>query len=116
MEAGLIEVIRGVGFSRVTALAAVFVESAASVAVIVMTFELGGNSGAVKRPLVVIVPVAAFPPTTPFTLQATVGNVASPVTWALNCWVSVPRIIALPGLTTSWPGAGGGVLLLLPTP
>ena len=79
MEVGLIDAISGVGFWRVTALLAVFVESVLSVAMRVMPFGLGGNSGAVKRPLVLTVPVVLFPPTTPFTVQATAGAVESPV-------------------------------------
>lgn len=85
IEVGLIEEICGAGFSRVIELLAVFVESAVSVAVMVIEFVEGGNSGAVKSPPLVIVPVVLLPPATPLTLHATAVAVVSPVTCAENC-------------------------------
>jgi len=85
IEAGLTEEICGVGFWSVTELPAVLVASAVCVAVMVTAFEEGGNSGAVKSPVLLINPAVALPPTTPLTDQATAGVVVTPVTCAENC-------------------------------
>jgi hypothetical protein len=66
-------VIIGVGFNNVTALLALFVPSAALVAVTVTEFGLGSVTGAEYLPFASIVPVAADPPLTPFTDHATLA-------------------------------------------
>ena len=55
----------------VTCAEADFVASAWLVAVTVIATDEGRSGGAVNTPPEVIVPVVAFPPATPFTLQVT---------------------------------------------
>ena len=45
---------------------------------------LGAAAGAVKTPAEVIVPVAAEPPTTPFTCQCSLADVAPALETAVN--------------------------------
>ncbi len=104
---GVAVVICGIGFSRVTALLAVFVESEVSTAPIAMAFEAGGNSGAEYRPTAEMVPFAALPPATPFTDQFTAT--AAPFICAVKLCVSPPRIVALAGVTVRLLGEGGGL-------
>jgi hypothetical protein len=68
---GLTLEIAGTGLSRVIALLAVALASAALVAPSVTVFELGTLPGAVYRPAEVTVPTDALPPATPFTVQLT---------------------------------------------
>lgn len=67
---GLTALTTGVGFHKVTSLVPAAFESAADVASIVIVFGLGSTAGAVYIPLL-IVPVLALPPATPFTDQVT---------------------------------------------
>jgi len=80
--AGLIEEISGAGFKSVTLMLAVFVLSAFIVAPMVTVFGEVGNSGAVKSPLELIVPVVGLPPATPLTAQNTEAVAVSPTTCA----------------------------------
>jgi hypothetical protein len=68
---GLTLAIVGVGFSRVIALLAVALASAALVATSVTVFELGTLAGPAYRPAEVTVPNDALPPATPLTVQLT---------------------------------------------
>ena len=106
MEAGAIVLTWGIGFSRVTALEAVFVMSAVSAAAIVRLVAAIGNSGAVYKPAALIVPRLALPPATPFTDHVTAGAALDPPSIALNVCVSPPRRSALTGETASWPFCG----------
>jgi hypothetical protein len=73
------------GAVMVTVAAALLVESAALVAVIVTVPGLGMADGAVYRPDVEIVPTCEEPPVIPLTLQTTaVFDVFE--TAAVNCW------------------------------
>lgn len=69
--AGLIPVIVGVGFSRVTLLVLLAVVSAALVAFTVTLLGLGKFAGAAYFPFASIVPTVAEPPLVPFTDQVT---------------------------------------------
>ena len=88
----------GTGLSSVTALLPVLLASTLSVALIVMMFAVGGNSGAVNMPVASIVPVVAFPPATPFTNQARFGREPS-FAFAVNCCVVSPGSVAEAGVT-----------------
>jgi len=79
--AGLMPVIVGVGFISVTALLALFVVSAALVAVTVTEFGFGKVDGAEYFPFASIVPTAADPPFMPLTAHVTLGLLA-PLTLA----------------------------------
>src|SRR5271154_7031883 len=79
----------------------------------VTAFWEGGNSGAVKRPVALMVPVEALPPATPFTAQARAGMEPS-LAVAVNCCVPVPRTEALDGLTERAACGVGGELPTLP--
>jgi hypothetical protein len=78
------------------------------VAVIVMLFDEGGNSGAVNIPVASIVPVVAFPPVTPLTLQVNVGLEPS-FAFAVNCCVVFPRMVGFAGDTEIAKGIGPGL-------
>jgi hypothetical protein len=67
-----------------TTAAATFVVSACEVAVMVCCTLAGIAVGAVYSPLVLIVPIWAFPPTVWFTAQVT-AVLVEPVTVAVNC-------------------------------
>lgn len=95
----------GVGFSRVAGVEPDFVESEVSVAVMVMPFVPGGNSGALNNPVEEIVPVVELPPATPLTLQVRVGLEPSFVL-AVNCCMVLPRTIAFVGETVMANGSG----------
>ena len=87
---------------------AVLVVSAALAALTVTCAGLGSFAGAVYRPVAEIVPAVAFPPTTPFTAQATVVLLELP-TVAVNCCVCVIVTEAAPGaISTVTAGGGGG--------
>jgi hypothetical protein len=51
------------------------------------TAPMGTTAGAWYIPLDEIVPIAALPPTTPFTAQETAAPAGAPV--KVNCWVPV---------------------------
>ena len=70
----------------VTVATALFVESAALVAVIVTVLGLGTADGAVYRPEVEIVPICEEPPVIPLTLQTTAVFDVFEST-AVNCWL-----------------------------
>lgn len=84
-----------------------FVGSATLVAVTVTIAVEGRPGGAVNTPLAVIVPVAALPPETPFTLQVTLVLFAL-VTLAANAWELPNRTDAVVGETETLIAAGGG--------
>jgi hypothetical protein len=65
---------------------AVFVVSAALMAVTVTEPPVGADDGAVYKPAVEIVPTVELPPVTPFTCQLA-AVLVEPDTVALNCWV-----------------------------
>jgi hypothetical protein len=65
---------------------AVFVVSAALMAVTVIEPPVGTDDGAVYKPAVEMVPTVELPPMTPFTCQLA-AVLVEPVTVALNCWV-----------------------------
>jgi hypothetical protein len=52
---------------------------------VTVTLDAGTEPGAVYSPLALIVPTVAFPPATPFTLQATPRFCESFCTAAVNC-------------------------------
>src|SRR5271168_879910 len=108
--AGEMETICGTGLSRVAAALDLADGAAVSAAPMVILFGVGGNSGAVKRPDVLIIPFAAVPPATPFTDQVTAGEEPSPAC-AVNCCVASPAIAAPCGLMVSCVCGGGGVPL-----
>jgi hypothetical protein len=85
-----------------------FVASAWLVAVTCAVAGDGRSIGAVNTPAAVTVPTAAFPPTTPLTLQLTAVPVAF-VTVAVNVIWLPSRIVPLAGVTlTTMDGGGGG--------
>jgi hypothetical protein len=96
-----------------------FVVSAWLVALTCTTAGEGRSPGAVYWPPDVIVPVAAVPPGTPFTLHVTLGFVAF-VTVAMSVCELPSRTAALVGVTetVTWGGGGGGGVLepVLPPP
>jgi len=71
VDEGLIPLITGIGFIRVTALVAAAEESAALVALTVIVLGLGKVVGALYFPFASIVPTALDPPSVPFTDQVT---------------------------------------------
>ncbi|MGC2330615.1 MAG: hypothetical protein WA581_04110 [Candidatus Acidiferrales bacterium] len=106
-DAGEMLLNTGTGFHSVTALPPLALESEALTASIVTLFGLGRLAGAVKTPEELIVPVAAVPPVTLLTCQATVW-LDSPLTLAVN--VSVPPMRTFTGFgETVTLTAGGGV-------
>ena len=74
------------------------VGSATLVAVMVTVAGLGMAAGAVKSPVVEIVPTVAFPPIVPFTAQVTAGLFVF-VREAVNCCVCETATLAVAGLT-----------------
>ena len=96
-----------------------FVESAWLVAATCTTADAGRSPGEVYTPPEVIVPVAAAPPGTPFTLHMTVVSVAF-VTVAMSVCELPSRTAAFAGVTetlTRGGGGGGGILEpVLPPP
>lgn len=106
----------GVGFQSVTALCPAALESAALTACTVTVFGLGNVAGAVKTPIVLIVPVVDTPPVTPFTCQVTAAFEV-PVTAAANVSDAPARTVAELGETpTDTAGGGGGGAPGLPLP
>ena len=75
---------------------AVFVGSAALVAVTVTLPLEGTAAGAVYEPLVDTVPIVELPPKTPLTLQVT-PVLVEPLTEAANCWVFETATVAFVG-------------------
>src|ERR1035438_363284 len=75
----------------------------------VTAFGLGGNSGAANNPAAEIVPVAAFPPATPFTDHVSDGLEPS-LAFAENCCVASPGIEIDAGVTVRANGEGPPVL------
>jgi hypothetical protein len=85
-----------------------FVESAGLVAVTWTVSGDGMSAGAVYPPADVIVPTAAFPPGTPFTLQVTAVSVVF-VTAAINVAWPPSKTDPFVGVTiTTMDGGGGG--------
>jgi len=85
-----------------------FVESAWLVAVTCTVAGDGMSAGAVYTPADVIVPTAAFPPGTPFTLQLTAVSVVF-VAAAINVAWSPSKTDPFVGVTvTTMDGGGGG--------
>jgi hypothetical protein len=84
-----------------------FVESAWLVAVTCAIGDEGRSPGAVYTPDVVIVPLDALPPATPFTLQVTLVLVVF-VTVAVNVWELPSRTEPLVGVTVTLVDEGGG--------
>ena len=111
IAAGAIVVTCGMGLSSVTALDAVLVASAVSTAVIVRSVEATGNSGALYKPALLMLPTDALPPTTPLTDHVTAGAVVAPPSMALKDCVSLPRRAAVVGDTDSCPFCGCGVFV-----
>lgn len=107
-DAGAMPVSTGTGFCKVTAPLPDTEESAELTARTVTMPAAGSVFGAVYMPDVLIVPVAALPPATPFTCQVTdVFN--DPVTVALKDCVAPARTLALGGATvTVTPDTEGG--------
>jgi hypothetical protein len=94
--------------STVTLAVAAFVESAWLVAVTCTVAGDGKSAGAVYTPAVLIVPVVAFPPETPFTLQLTEVSVVF-FTVAANVIVFPSKTDPLGGaIDTVICGGGGG--------
>ncbi len=91
-----------------------FVESAWLVAVTCAVAEDGMSAGAAYTPADVIVPIAAFPPGAPFTLQLTAVSVVF-VTAAINAAWPPSTTDPLAGVTvTAMAGGGGGDELTAP--
>jgi hypothetical protein len=90
----------GAGFCKVTALVPEAFASAALTARTVTVLALGTVCGAVYIPDVLIVPVEAVPPVTPFTCQVT-EVFDDPVTVALNDFVATALTFALVGETVT---------------
>jgi len=112
--AGLMPVNTGVGFRSVTLLGPLADESAALVARTVTVLGCGRTTGAVKLPVVLIVPRAEEPPVVPLTDQVTAWFVV-PDTAAVNVNESPARIFAVEGDTTTViEGGGGGGLVFVP--
>ncbi len=80
--------------------AADFVVSAWLVAVTWMVVGEGRSAGAVYNPAEEIVPIAAPPPTAPFTLHVTLVFVAL-ITVAVNVWVFPSKTEPLVGVTVT---------------
>ena len=109
-DVGAMPVSTGTGFCKVTALLPVAEESAELTARTVTVLEPGTVAGAVYTPDELIVPVAALPPATPFTCQAT-EVFDEPATVALKDCVAPARTLALAGATvTVTLDPEGGVL------
>ncbi len=89
----------------VTEAAAVFVGSAAAVALTVTVAGFGTDPGALYRPDALIVPSVEFPPTIPFTVQTTAVLVVF-CTVAVNCWLRFRRTVALVGEIVMLTGGG----------
>jgi hypothetical protein len=111
VEAGEIPVRTGVGFIRITELAADLEASAELVALMVMELGVGRAEGAVNLPEESIVPSEEEPPEVPLTDHVTAGLVV-PETLAENEAVLPARTLAEVGeMVTATSGvAGGGVL------
>ena len=105
IEVGRIASNSGVGFASVAAVFPDLVLSAVSTAVIVMVFGVGGNSGAVYRPVALIVPSDALPPATPFTDHVSVGFEPSLV-FTVNCCCVNPATVGFVGVTVIVKGSG----------
>jgi hypothetical protein len=103
----------GMGFSRLTALVPNLDGSELRAARMVTPFGLGTRPGAVYKPEEVMVPLAASPPTMPFTdqIKPPVDD-PEPSFTALNCWVSLARTDAVDGVTATPSVTGGGTGLL----
>ena len=84
MDIGATASSSGVGLVSVAPVFPDLLLSAVSTALIVMEFGVGGNSGAVYKPVALIVPSVALPPATPFTDQVNTGLVPLLV-FAVNC-------------------------------
>ncbi len=95
--------------SLVTVIAAVadFVGSAWLVAVTCTVAGEGKSAGAVYTPSAVMVPLAAFPPAVPLTLQLTAGSVEL-LTVAMNSCVFPKRTEPPAGVTVTLTERGGG--------
>jgi hypothetical protein len=100
----------GIGFSSEIALLPERDLLDAEVASIVTELGVGRAAGEVYRPLVLILPTVALPPTVPFTDQATDWSM-TPLIFAENWSVSPARTLALAGETST---AEEGVLELEP--
>jgi hypothetical protein len=87
------------------------------VAVIVTFAGEGRSAGAIKIPSAEIVPMVAFPPLMPFTLQVT-ATLLTPATVALSCSVLPNKTVAVVGFieTVMVGGGGGGEPELAPPP
>jgi hypothetical protein len=81
-------------------------------AVTVTVAGLGTVAGAVKTPIVEIVPVLAFPPVTPFTCQVTA---VLPVfcTVAVKAWDAPVVTLAVPGAIEIPTGSGEEVAVMV---
>ena len=94
-------------------------DESASLVAVTATLPLGGRTcGAVYSavvPLPVMVPTAAFPPATPFTLQLTEAS-SPPVTRAVNCTLSPRNTPACVGLISIEISGGTGSPLPAPAP
>jgi hypothetical protein len=100
----------GIGFSSEIALVPERDLLDADVASIMTELGVGRAAGAVYRPLLLILPTVALPPTVPFTDQTTDWSMTL-LTLAENWSVSPARTFALVGETST---AEEGVLELLP--
>ena len=89
IDIGVTVLMTGVGFCSVTVLEPDLLLLLVSTAVTVMVLGVEGNSGALNNPVEEIVPIAAFPPLIPFTVQVSAGLEPSLVL-AVNCWVVSP--------------------------
>src|SRR5580704_7418221 len=94
--AGLMDVNTGGGFKNVTVALAILVLSATLVAVTSSLFGDGIFKGAVKSPIVSIVPTSVFALICPATDQVTAVLVV-PVTVAVNCCAAPVTSVALVG-------------------
>jgi hypothetical protein len=73
------------------------------VAVIVTSLPEGNDDGAVYKPLLLMVPVAALPPCTPFTLQFSAGSGPDEDEATICSFVPIPMVVGLLQPVPSWP-------------
>ena len=100
------ETVTAMSSCNVTVVEPLTVESATLIAVMVTVGVAGRIAGAVyvaePSPIATIVPVAAFPPTTPFTAHATpIAGLPDPVTVAVNVCAAPSRTVGEAGETVT---------------
>jgi hypothetical protein len=108
----------GVTFQSVTALDALTLESCTDATPTLTVFGFGNMAGATYDPVALIVPIVAFPPLMPLTVQVTFWFVAL-ISFAVKACDVPARTFALVGLMVMLScggGGGGGGVCFVPVP